>query len=167
MLMTERLTLRRPVPADWDAFEAFMTSDRAKGVGGARHIGEAWRQFAAELGHWDIKGFGMWSVTRAGDDTNIGMIGPWCPVDWPENEIGWMIFDPAVEGTGIATEAARAAVDHAYLTLKWDTAVSYIAPDNVRSIALAEKLGAMRDDAATKPDRYPGTLVYRHPKVPS
>jgi len=167
MLKTARLTLRQPIPSDWDAFRDFMTSERANGVGGPRHAGLAWRQFASELGHWAIKGFGMWSVTHKDSDQNIGMIGPWCPVDWPENEVGWMIFDPKVEGTGVASEAARAAIDHAYDTLQWKTAVSYIAPDNARSIALAEKLGAARDDAATKPDRFPDTLVYRHPKVTS
>ena len=164
MINTARLTLRQPVPADWDAFRDFMLSDRSSGVGGPHTLGAAWRKFACEFGHWDIYGFGMWSVTRKGSDACIGMIGPWCPPDWPENEIGWMIFDPTVEGTGIAGEAARAAIDHAFAS-GWDTAVSYIAPDNARSIALAEKLGATRDDAAPKPDAYPGTLVYRHPKV--
>ncbi|SEW31682.1 Protein N-acetyltransferase, RimJ/RimL family [Cognatiyoonia koreensis] len=165
MLTTERLTLRRPKASDWPAFRDFLTSERSRAIGGPDHIGVAWRTFASEIGHWDINGFGMWSVTRTGDDTNIALIGPWHPIDWPEKEIGWMVLDPAVEGTGIATEAARAAINHAFTELGWDTAVSYIDPDNYRSIALAEKLGAVRDDAATPPERYPGAYVYRHPRV--
>lgn len=160
---TERLILRRPKPEDMSAALAFFTSDRAKGIGGPMHPGAAWRAFAAEMGHWDIRGFGMWIVTRKGDDRAIAMIGPWCPVDWPETEIGWMIWDASCEGTGIATEAASAAIAHVYGTLGWQTCVHYIAADNDRSIRLAEKLGAVRDDQAPKPDRYPDTLVYRSP----
>ena len=161
-IQTERLTLRRPQPSDWHAFHEFMTSDRAASLGGPHTAGKAWRQFASELGHWEIFGYGMWSVTK--DDVCIGMIGPWTPVDWPEKEIGWMMFAANLEGTGIATEAAAAAVNHAFTTLGWQTAVSYIDPANTRSIRLAEKLGATRDDAATAPDAYPAALVYRHPK---
>ena len=72
-----------------------------------------------------------------------------------------MMFDPKIEGTGVATEAADAAVKHAYDVLGWRTAVRYIAHDNARSIRLAEKLGAKLDVAATGPT--PTTLVYRHP----
>ncbi len=71
------------------------------------------------------------------------------------------------EGNGIATEAARACVAHAYDTLGWDTVVSYIDPDNARSIALAERLGATLDTQATPPTRKDpdatDALVYRHP----
>ncbi|MFQ1699624.1 GNAT family N-acetyltransferase [Loktanella agnita] len=162
-LTTERLILRRPTPADWPAFRDFFASERSAGVGGPQTIGQSWRQFAAELGHWEIRGYGMWAVTLRGDDTALGLIGPWVPDDWPETEIGWMMLSADHEGTGIAAEAARAAVRHAFDVLGWTTAVSYIAAGNTRSLRLAEKLGAVRDDAAPKPDGYPDTLVYRHP----
>jgi len=164
VIQTARLTLRRPAPRDWDAFRAFMLSERSKTLGSAQQEGAAWRTFAAELGHWEICGHGMWAVTKTGCDTALALIGPWTPVDWPENEIGWMGLDPATEGTGIAAEAAIAAVRHAYEVLGWDTVVSYIAPDNARSIALAERLGATFDPTAPIPAKYPDTLVYRHPK---
>jgi len=162
-LTTNRLILRQPAPADWAAFWAFFQTKRSTGVGGPLHIGPAWRHFAAELGHWQIRGHGMWTVTRKGDDAALGMVGPWTPEDWPETEVGWMIFDPSLEGTGIATEAAKAAVAHAFGTLGWDTVVSYVAPGNDRSARLAEKLGAVHDTRAPVPDRYPDTIVYRHP----
>lgn len=163
-LQTERLTLRRPVPADWPAFRDFFASDRSASLGGPVTIGKSWRHFASELGHWEIHGFGMWAVTLRDSARTVGLIGPWCPVDWPETEIGWLILSADIEGTGIATEAAIAAITHAFDVLQWDTAVSYIGADNSRSIRLAEKLGAVRDDGAPKPDAYPDTLVYRHPK---
>jgi len=163
ILQTDRLTLRRPAPHDWPAFRDFMMSPRSDALGSEHHAGKAWRIFAAELGHWEICGHGMWTVTYQDADDALALIGPWTPVDWPETEVGWMVLRDDLEGTGIAHEAAAAAVKHAYTDLGWDTVVSYIAPDNARSIALAERLGAFNDPNAPKPDRYPGTLVYRHP----
>lgn len=162
-LETVRLILRRPNGSDWPQARDFFTSDRATGIGGPLTLGKAWRSFAAEIGHWDILGYGMWAVTRRGDDTAVGLIGPWCPADWPETEIGWMIWADDLEGTGIATEAARAAIDHAWQVLGWSTAVSYIAPDNTRSIRLAERLGAVHDPDAPQPKPETPCLVYRHP----
>ncbi|SEM99398.1 Protein N-acetyltransferase, RimJ/RimL family [Loktanella fryxellensis] len=161
-LQTSRLTLRHPDAGDWGAFRDFMMSDRAAQFTQNGDLGRAWRSFAAELGHWDIFGYGMWAVTLRGDRTALGLIGPWTPPDWPEPEIGWMIFDPATEGTGIATEAARASLTYAFNALGWTTAVSYIHPDNARSIALAERLGAVRDASATRPAAYPDSAVWRH-----
>ena len=159
-LQTPRLVMRPPEPGDWGAFHNFMMSDRATAFDCNSDLGKTWRSFAAELGHWQIFGYGMWAVTLHGDNDCIGLVGPWTPPDWPETEIGWMIFDAKNQGTGIATEAAYAAVTHAFDVLSWKTAVSYIAHDNERSIRLAEKLGAQLDVNAKGPTDT--SLVYRH-----
>lgn len=163
-LETARLILRPPVPGDWQAFHDFMMSDRSQAFGSHRDLARAFRSFAAELGHWQIFGYGMWAVTQRGDDTCRALIGPWTPPDWPEPEVGWMVLDEAAEGTGLATEAARAAITHAYAVLGWPTAVSYIGAENARSIRLAEKLGATLDPAAPQPKPETPVLVYRHPR---
>ena len=59
--------------------------------------------------------------------------------------------------------AAAAARDHAFGALGWETAVSYIDPDNIRSVALAERLGARHDPEARGPGEN-SCLVYRHPR---
>jgi RimJ/RimL family protein N-acetyltransferase len=166
VLHTERLTLRRPVPADWDAFRDFMFSDRATMFGSHRNLGKAFRSFASELGHWEIFGYGMFAVTRREEDRAVALVGPWSPPDWPEREIGWMVLSAEAEGTGIAREAAVAALDHIWRWLRWDTLVSYIYEDNDRSRRLAERLGAALDPEAT-PSEGPldkRVLVYRHPR---
>jgi RimJ/RimL family protein N-acetyltransferase len=162
-LETERLVLRRPEPRDAAAVIRYFGTDRSAGNGGPLPSGLAWRAFAAQLGHWQIHGFGMWTATRRDENRALGMVGPWTPIDWPENEIGWMIFDDANEGTGLAFEAARAALDHAFSALGWNTAVSYINEHNTRSIRLAERLGAVLDPDATLPPVDWPPLVYRHP----
>lgn len=168
-LCTPRLTLRRPEARDWPAFRAFMLSDRAAVFGSHGHEGRAFRAFAAELGHWEMFGYGMFAVTAQGDDRVLALVGPWTPPDFPEPEVGWMVLDAGVEGTGVAREAAEAALLHAFGPLGWTTAVSYIAQGNERSIRLAERLGAQLDPEAPVPVPPPGapaapTLVYRHPR---
>lgn len=165
VLQTARLTLRRPLPRDWEAFRDFMLSDRATMFGSHGHLGKAFRAFAGELGHWEIRGYGLFAVTRKGEDRAVALVGPWNPPDWPEAEVGWMVLDASVEGTGIAREAAEAALAHAWGTLGWPTVVSYILEGNDRSVRLAERLGARLDPEAPRPEA-PGktVLVYRHPR---
>lgn len=160
ILETERLILRKPTAQDCVGAVSFYTSERSAMAGGNIDAGRAWRQFAAILGHWEIRGFGLFAVTQKPSDQIIGLVGQWYPGDWPEQELGWVVFDGS-EGKSIAYEAACAARTHAYETLSWETAVSYIDPDNSRSIALAERLGCHLDNEATLPK--PDTLVYRHP----
>ncbi len=161
ILHTERLTLRRPVMDDFEHWAPFAASDRARYIGGPHDLGKAWRAFAHVAGMWDLRGFGSFIFTLRNSDAPLGMAGPWYPADWPERELGWTVWSPQAEGQGYAFEAASRARQHAYEDLGWTSAVSYIDPDNARSIALAERLGATRDDEAARP--HPEDLVYRHP----
>jgi RimJ/RimL family protein N-acetyltransferase len=165
VLHTDRLTLRAPGPQDWAAFRDFMLSDRAAFVR-APDIdeGKLWRAFGHVIGHWALRGFGSFVFCLKDTGRVVGYGGPWFPVPWPEREIGWTVWDAASEGQGYAFEGARATLHHAFHTLGWTTAVSYIDPANTRSIRLAERLGAVRDDSAATPDPTDPTLVYRHPR---
>ncbi|MEO1469991.1 MAG: GNAT family N-acetyltransferase [Pseudomonadota bacterium] len=159
---TERLILRAPEAGDWPAWEAFFTSDRAQYVGGPGDSGQAWRAFGHIIGHWVLRGWGSFIATLRADGRPVGQIGPWYPAGWPERELGWTIWDPAIEGTGIAAEAATAARLHAYRTLGWVTAVSYVDHGNARSVRLAERLGCTLEPDAATPRGEP-CHVYRHP----
>ncbi len=165
VLETERLVLRAPAPQDWDVFAAFWATERSQYQGGSRTRHDAWRNHAMLIGHWVLHGYGLFSFCHKDDDVALGVAGPFNPEGWAEAEIGWSVVQPDAEGKGYAYEAAKATRDYAFSTLGWDTAVSYIDPDNARSIALAERLGCTLDKAATLPDLpdWEGTLVYRHP----
>ncbi len=164
VLETERLILRAPGPQDWPVFRAMMASERSRFIrSGEIDEGQAWRAFGHVIGHWILRGWGNFVMTRKGDDAALGAVGPWFPAGWPEQEIGWSIWSAEAEGRGYAFEAAQAARGFAYDVLNWDHAVSYIDPANTRSIALAERLGARRDDDAATPGDAP-CLVYRHPE---
>ena len=165
VLHSARLTLRAPIASDWPHWSAFAGSDRSQYISGPYAPKAAWRAFGHAIGHWVMRGFGSFVFTLKEDDTPLGMAGPWFPEGWPEAEIGWTIWSPEAEGQGYAHEAARAALDHAFTSLGWTTAVSYIDEPNLRSIALAERLGAVRDPSAEIPDfdeDVPRVLAYRH-----
>ncbi|WP_412506531.1 GNAT family N-acetyltransferase [Roseovarius sp. SYSU LYC5161] len=164
-LETGRLTLRAPGPQDWDACAAFLCSDRARHLGGPHTRPDAWRSFGHLVGHWVLRGYGMFVFCLKGSDAALGAVGPLYPEGWAEPEIGWSVWSKAHEGKGYVAEAAAAARDHAFVGLGWTTAVSYIDADNTRSIALAERLGCRYDADAALPalPNWEGTLVYRHP----
>ncbi|MEP5729029.1 MAG: GNAT family N-acetyltransferase [Sulfitobacter sp.] len=159
---TENLRLRAPKWSDFDAFAAFRASDRTAFVGGPCNRTQAFDKLGEIIGHWHLRGYGRWMVADKTTDAPLGVSGCFFPDDWPEPEIAWSVFAEA-EGRDVAYEAARASVDFAFGTLGWTTAVSCVTPGNTRSIALAKRLGALREDDFTTVD---GMVleVYRHPR---
>ncbi|MGR3714047.1 MAG: GNAT family N-acetyltransferase [Shimia sp.] len=162
VLETKRLILRGPEPEDYPNFKATFASYRSRFMGGPLNAYETWMLYAAEIGHWNIRGYGMWMIHDKATDKTLGMAGGWFPAQWPEREIAWIIW-PEKAGHGYALEATHAARRYFYDTLGWDSAVSYIDPKNLDSIRLAERLGATRDREAASVDGH--DVVYRHPSV--
>jgi RimJ/RimL family protein N-acetyltransferase len=163
-ILTERLRLVPPSAAHIPAHAAFYGSDRAAARGWSALPHEAWRNFAAILGHGLLRGFGPFVAEARDDGRPVGIFGPWWPEGQAEHEIKWTIWSASDEGRGFAAEGARACLNHAFSVLGWTTAVSYIAPDNFRSVALARRLGAVEDGTWTTPR---GTVVsvFRHNPV--
>ncbi len=164
VIRTERLTLRMPQASDWEAFRAFRLSGRAAPVFGSETEALSWTLFAAFFGHWQLRGFGRFIIEERATGNAVGHVGPYFPQGWPEPELTWSLWFDAAEGQGIAHEAALAARDYVYRNLAWKTAVSFIDSANVRSIALATRLGATferSDPGSVKPFNF-----YRHPGPP-
>ncbi|WP_135506051.1 GNAT family N-acetyltransferase [Roseovarius aestuariivivens] len=159
VLETRRLVLRAPEPQDYPDFKATFASYRSRFMGGPLNPYEAWMLYAAEIGHWEIRGYGMWMIHRRDTGETVGMAGGWFPAKWPEREIAWIIW-PEKAGNGFALEATHKVRDHLYAK-GWDGAVSYIDPKNLDSIRLAERLGCVKDPEAPTIDG--NDAVYRHP----
>ena len=162
ILETARLRLVLPAAEHLQAHVDFLASDRAAARGWGALPHDAWRSFAAIIGHRTLRGFGPFIAEAKSDGHVVGIFGPWHPGGQPEGEIKWSVWPAADEGKGLAYEAALAARAFAWRTLGWTKAVSYINPDNLRSAALARRLGAVPDHQWTTPR---GTMidVWRHP----
>ncbi len=141
-LETERLILRECRPQDFDAFAAFMADpDVVRYLHGEPMArADAWRAFAAGLGHWNLRGYGAWAVERKSDGAFMGRVGLINPEGWPALEVGWTL-GKLYWGQGYATEAARASMRYGFLTQSVDRLISCIDPGNKASQAVALRLG--------------------------
>jgi RimJ/RimL family protein N-acetyltransferase len=142
-LDTPRLRLRQFAEADLDDYAALCADAevmRYLGDRGPLSREDAWRQLAMLVGHWALRGYGMWAVEELATGAFVGRVGLHYPEGWPEPELGWALARH-YWGRGYALEAATAALRVAFATLGWPRAVSLIAASNLRSIRLAERLG--------------------------
>lgn len=163
---TDRLRLRGPKPSDFGAMADFLASPRAQYIGGPVSRVLAWRSFGHLVGHWLLRGYSMFILADKTSDAALGMAGPWFPEGWPEPELGWSIWSADAEGKGLAQEAALAARRYAYGPLGWQTAISLIAENNLRSQALAQRLGCTRDGSFTH-ETFGASQIWRHPSPES
>ncbi len=155
---TDRLLLRRWVPADASAMEAVWREPEVwRSLQPNRSFDPSqWRAMLdRHLRHWEVNGFGLWAVTTHDDPQPAGWIGASHPTFVPELagevEIGWTLR-PSLWGMGLATEGAVAAIDAAFTHLDRDRVISLIHPANDRSRAVAIRLGMDREGEATPPD---------------
>ncbi|OWU81077.1 GNAT family N-acetyltransferase [Phaeobacter sp. 22II1-1F12B] len=160
VIETENLILRGPRESDFEAFAEFGASDRAQFVGGPYPRIRSWGGFLATYGHWALRGYGMWMLEDRASGKTAGRVGMIFNDGWDEPELGWHVFN-GFEGKGYAYEAALAARTHAARHQNLPRPISYIRPDNTRSIALAERLGAKLEREITFFDK--PCHVYRHP----
>ena len=142
-LETDRLRLRMFRQDDLEAYAAISADVevmRYLGDGKALSRADAWRQMAMILGHWSLRGYGLWAVEERATGALVGRIGFFEPEGWPGFELGWML-GRASWGKGYAIEGARRALAHAFTEMGRDHLISLIRPTNHASIRVAEKLG--------------------------
>ena len=141
-LETERLILRPFREADFEQY-AGMCADpkvmRYLGEGRALTRGEAWRQMAMILGHWQLRGYGLWAVEERESGDLLGRLGFFNPEGWPGFELGWVLRRESW-GRGYATEGARRALAYGFAEMGREHIISLIHPENRGSIRVAEKL---------------------------
>jgi RimJ/RimL family protein N-acetyltransferase len=110
---TDRLVLRAPVLEHFEGLARLLADPGVarslSASGRPRNRFEAWQSFAGQVGHWQLRGFGMFNVFERGSGEFVGRIGPWHPEGWPGLEVGWSLLS-AYWGRGYATEAASVAV---------------------------------------------------------
>jgi len=154
LIETERLVLRLPTLADAESAGRLLGDPEVmRFIGGVTVPRAAWRDVVARwLLRWDDNGLGPFVVERRDDGRFLGRVGflVWDRRTWTQStlggaaefaqpELGWALAR-AAWGQGYATESARAALE--WVRPRVDSLVSVIAPDNVASQRVAQRLGA-------------------------
>lgn len=161
VIETERLILRAPRVSDFELMAEFYATERSVFVGGPKDRQESWRYVLMGMGHWLARGYGYWSVDERASGRMVGRVGVhFHAVDWPEPELGWHLF-AGFEGRGLMTEAARAARAASARHFGLGPLISLIAPENARSQAVAQRLGAVFESRHMMMGKM--TEVWRHP----
>lgn len=140
-IQTERLVLRAFRAEDLDAYAGMCADpDVVRYVGTPFSRAESWLHIATMLGHWQLRGYGMWAVEERDGGAMVGRIGFYEPEGWPGMELGWMLAR-SHWGRGLATEGAHAALAFAFGVLRKPHVISLIRSENAASLRVAEKLG--------------------------
>lgn len=148
-LETDRLILRAWRGSDAEPYFAMMAQPEV-----ARFLNstqapmdriDAWRTLALNIGHWALRGYGLFVVEEKASGAFVGRVGAWLPEGRAEVELGWGVAR-AHWSKGYAYEAARAAGDWMFATLAIPRIASFVHVDNAPSQKLARRLGMAPGD---------------------
>lgn len=106
---------------------------------------DVWFRMLRDIGHWEVKGYGNWSIRDTATGDYVGSVGV---LDYRRilvpafdaPELGWGVA-PRFQGQGIAFEAVSAALAWCDDALNASRTVCMISPDNAPSHALAARAG--------------------------
>ncbi|HWW90863.1 MAG TPA: GNAT family N-acetyltransferase [Solirubrobacteraceae bacterium] len=166
-LRTERLLLRRWRTSDLEPCAAMNADPRVmENFPAALSRRESDAFIERMEACFEDCGYGLWALELPGEASFIGCVGllavgnelPFAPAV----EVGWRLA-PAHWGTGLAAEAASAAIAFAFDRLRLRELVAYTAERNVRSRRLMDRLGMSHDPA--EDFAHPG-LPVGHPLAP-
>jgi RimJ/RimL family protein N-acetyltransferase len=145
-IVTERLVLRPYGEADFDALYAIQSSDEVARwlYNDARDEAETRDLLARKIRGAVLEGEGEWlstAVTLREDGALVGDVAlHWVSELHRCGEIGFS-FNPAHQGRGYATEAARALLPFAFDTMRWHRLIGRTEARNTGSARVLEKLG--------------------------
>jgi RimJ/RimL family protein N-acetyltransferase len=150
-LETARLLLLPLSEACEGLYDDFYTDAEASAnYGGPLTSGAAWARLCADIGAWHLRGFGVWAIQRREQRDLVGVCGYWQGKGWPRELTWWLL--PRARGAGVAHEASRAVIDHAYRVFGWPSVSTYMKDENTAARALVLRLGGAKTDRHLFPD---------------
>lgn len=146
-LETARLVMAPPAVEDFAGVAHLWADAQVTRFIGGKPLGreECWARLLRARGHWELMGFGYWTVRLKTGGRFVGEVGFGDfqrTIDPPFDgapEMGWA-FVPDAHGQGLAREAAEAAITWAAGRLS-RRLVCLIDPANAPSLKLAGRLG--------------------------
>ena len=180
-IYTDRLCLRVPTPRDAELLYGLSADAevmRGLGKGPVSAVADVRATIEEAVEGWKTDGLGMFVLeTTETDRRVVGQAGlmifdtrGWTPSTYAkagshaQPELGWALMQEHW-GRGYATEAAAAIRDWAWECRHIDRLVSLIAPDNVRSQRVAERLGAIPTQSVTPDDSKRTAVIWKHRPV--
>lgn len=152
-ILTARLSLRRPTPADIDVIYAIHCDPRACAhnpadmlatPADAEYLYHRWDE------HWQRHGFGYWAIRPRHTPDASEPLG-FCGIkvmQFKDREIVNLFYrlDPSAWGNGLATESATAVVNWATAHLPGHPVIARVRPDNTASLRVAARTGLRRTE---------------------
>jgi RimJ/RimL family protein N-acetyltransferase len=131
-LETARLVLRSWREDDLNAYARICADPEGmRYLSGTMTRDQAAQQMERWMSHWEERGFGVWAAQEKASGAFIGFIGLLYHEEWPEGEhkteVGWRL-DRSFWGRGLATEGARASLQHGFEGLGLERIISFICP---------------------------------------
>ncbi|MFF0746972.1 GNAT family N-acetyltransferase [Streptomyces sp. NPDC004111] len=165
-LLTARLRLRPWRDDDLDPLTAMHADPevmRYIGAGSVRTREETAAWLTRIRADWAEQGHGLFAVELRETGELAGWVGTAVPHFLPEVlpavEIGWRLSRP-FWGRGIATEGARAALEHVFGPVGLERILSVCNVDNTGSEAVMRKLGMCLDRETVVPSHGARVRVY-------
>lgn len=153
---TERLLLREWTPEDREALQRISDESRITrwlAVGEPLRKGRVDGFLDNQRVGQEQRGWCRWAVELRdpgfGDPRGVvGFCGFGCKFA-PDVELGWTLL-PAVWKRGLATEAARGALEFGFGTIGFPEVISAVLPDNAAAMRVADKLGMTVDGTVSR-----------------
>ena len=142
-ICTDRLRLTALTERHFNDYAAMLADpESTQWIGDGQPLDRtsAWRSLAMLLGHWQLRGCGMWALELRATGEFVGRCGLMCPEGWPDLELGWMLR-PEHRHQGYATEAGAAVLEFAWRHLRAQRVISLVGIGNEASDRVAGRLG--------------------------
>jgi [ribosomal protein S5]-alanine N-acetyltransferase len=166
ILETNRLLLRRVTMDDLEAAHAVLDVHPDVWRYDPGHewtIDQRRERLEKRIWEYRLHGFGCLAVTLKPSEALIGYCGLqlylWEQEGFSTPEVEWFYkFGRDYWGQGLATEASRAVIDHAFGTLRLRRLVTHALRENSRSTALMGRMGMTIAPDPLYPDEVIGIL---------
>lgn len=125
---------------DFDVFAAHIADPVSSAHLGTADRHAAWRTFCSHAGLWLIHGAGWWAIEERETGQLVGNVGAFFREESTVMELGWNTYR-AFWGRGFASEAAAAALKHAFEIRGEPKVRALIDSANESSLRVAKRLG--------------------------
>lgn len=141
-IKTERLTIRKFNPLDWEAVHEYTSNENVmhyipEGVFDEQDAKDFVRKNSEEIAE-------KFPVILTNENVLIGHIAFFKYFGEHTYEIGW-VFNPKYYNKGYATEAAHAILNYGFQEMKLHRIIATCQPENHPSYRIMEKIGMRRE----------------------